>query len=60
MMVNRALCGEKSIWQRGYHDRAIRDEEDIRAVARYIVANPLRAGLVNDIGQYPLWDAKWL
>ncbi|MFC3285549.1 REP-associated tyrosine transposase [Litchfieldella rifensis] len=60
MMVNRVLGGEGSIWQRGYHDRAIRHEEDIRAVARYIVANPLRAGLVDDIGDYPLWDAKWL
>ncbi|MGB4488330.1 MAG: transposase, partial [Pseudomonas veronii] len=25
-----------------------------------IVANPLRAGLVEHIGQYPLWDAIWL
>ena len=31
-----------------------------RAAARYIVANPLRAGLVKQIGDYPLWDAIWL
>ena len=48
------------IWQRGFHDYAIRKEEDIRDTARYIVANPLRAGLVSHIGDYPLWDAKWL
>jgi len=48
------------IWQPGYHDHALRREEDIRAVARYIVANPLRAGLVDDIGRYPLWDAVWM
>ncbi|MFC3282934.1 REP-associated tyrosine transposase [Litchfieldella rifensis] len=60
MLVNQSLGREGSVWQRGYHDRAIREDEDIRAVARYIVANPLRAGLVNDIGQYPLWDAAWL
>jgi hypothetical protein len=29
-------------------------------VARYIVANPLRAGLVEHLGDYPLWDAVWL
>ena len=29
-------------------------------VARYIVANPLRAGLVTKIGDYPFWNAVWL
>ena len=47
-------------WQRGFHDRALRRQDDVRAVARYIVANPLRAGLVHDIGDYPHWDASWL
>lgn len=50
----------RQIWQAGYHDHALRREEDMRAVARYVVANPLRAGLVNRIGDYPLWDAVWL
>ena len=48
------------VWQRGFHDYALRKDEDIVNVARYIIANPLRAGLVNRIGDYPLWDAKWL
>jgi len=48
------------LWQKGYFDRALRREEDLKAMARYIVANPLRAGLVEHIGQYPLWDAIWL
>ena len=26
----------------------------------YIVANPLRAGIVKHIGDYPLWDAVWI
>ncbi|WP_038658856.1 REP-associated tyrosine transposase [Stutzerimonas decontaminans] len=45
------------VWQDGFHDRALRDEDDLQAVARYIVANPLRAGLVERIGRYPHWDA---
>ena len=49
-----------SIWQRGYFDRAIRREEDLVAISRYIVANPIRAGLVGSIGQYPHWDAVWM
>ncbi|UBM26518.1 transposase [Pseudomonas sp. p1(2021b)] len=48
------------IWQPGYHDRALRREEDVRQVARYIIANPLRAGLVDRIGAYSHWDAMWL
>lgn len=48
------------IWQDGFHDHALRADEDLVATARYLVANPLRAGLVQSIGDYPLWDAKWL
>ncbi|MEA3220776.1 REP-associated tyrosine transposase [Immundisolibacter sp.] len=56
--VSVALGG--GAWQRGFHDRALRRQDDVRAVARYIVANPLRAGLVRDIGEYLHWDAVWL
>ncbi|MCP1518089.1 REP element-mobilizing transposase RayT [Pseudomonas migulae] len=58
--VNARLQRRGALWQRGFHDRAIRREEDLLAVARYIVANPLRAGLVTRVHDYPLWDAKWL
>ena len=51
---------EGAVWQRGFHDRAIRREDDLVHVARYIVANPLRAGIVDSIRDYPVWDAKWL
>ena len=60
MAIHRLLGRQDQIWQRGFHDHAIRRDEDLKTVARYIVANPLRAGLVEKIGDYPLWDAKWL
>jgi REP element-mobilizing transposase RayT len=60
LAVNRACRREGRLWQQGFQDRAIRKEENLRAAARYIVANPLRAGLVDRIGDYPLWDAIWL
>ena len=58
--LNQALKRSGSIWQSHYYDRAIRDGEDIRQIARYIVGNPLRAGLVKNIFHYPHWDAAWL
>ena len=48
------------VWQSTFHDHAMRSDEDLIAAARYIVANPLRAGLVRRIGDYPLRDAVWL
>jgi REP element-mobilizing transposase RayT len=48
------------IWQSGFHDHALRQEEDMAKLARYIVANPLRAGLAQRVGDYPHWDAVWL
>jgi len=48
------------VWQANYFDHAVRQDEDLRKIARYIVANPLRAKLVERIGDYSLWDAVWL
>ena len=48
------------VWQPGFHDRALRRDEDIKRIARYVIANPLRAGLVANILDYPLWDAVWI
>ncbi|MCH8553438.1 MAG: transposase [Natronospirillum sp.] len=50
----------RPVWQKGYHDRCLRREEDIREVARYIIANPLRAGLVRSVREYPHWDAAFV
>ncbi len=49
-----------AVWQPGFHDHALRTEEDVRGIARYVVANPLRAGLVAQVGDYSWWDAEWL
>ena len=58
--VNMSNGRKGSLWQQGYHDRALRRDEDLVKLARYIVANPLRAGLVGLLGDYPLWDAVWI
>jgi putative transposase len=48
------------LWARGYHDHALRSDEAFRDAGRYLVANPLRAKLVDHVGMYPYWDAIWL
>ena len=58
--VNGASGRKGRLWQTSFHDRALRKEEDLVRMARYVVANPLRAGLVSRIGDYPLWDAIWI
>nr|WP_238704626.1 transposase [Pseudomonas nabeulensis] len=60
LTINRRRQCKERVWQPGYYDRAVRVEDDIRTMARYIVANPLRAGLVDRVGNYALWDASWL
>ncbi len=56
--ISRAVG--QPIWQRGFHDHAVREEENTLAIARYIVANPLRAGITKSVRYYPYWYAVWL
>ena len=58
--LNQQLQLQGRRWQPAYYDRALRLDQDRRAIARYIVANPLRAGLVQRIGDYPYWDSVYL
>ena len=47
-------------WQKGFYDRAMRSEQEAIDVARYIIANPKRAGLVTSVSDYPHWDCIFL
>jgi len=42
-----------SLWQRYGFERVVRDSEQTFVVARYILANPVRAGLARTIDEYP-------
>jgi hypothetical protein len=46
-----------ALWQGGYFDHVLRDEENRDALVRYIIANPIRAGLVLDVRDYPFWGS---
>ena len=58
--VNRHRGRHRAIWQPGYYDHAIRVDEELQNIGRYIVGNPVRARLVDKLGNYPHWDAVWL
>ena len=60
VVFNKNREGTGPLWQKGYHDRALRNEDSVLQAARYVVANPLRAGLVASLAQYPLWDEQWV
>jgi REP element-mobilizing transposase RayT len=42
------------LWQHGYWERVLRDNDNPLSVCRYIVENPVRAGLVAHPTQYEL------
>ena len=49
-----------AIWQPGFYDHAVRNEESLVDIARYIVMNPVRAGICKNVCEYPWWDSLYL
>ena len=58
--VNQQLKRSGKVWQENFYDRALRVNEDRLQISRYIIANPLRAKLVDNIANYPYWNCVWL
>lgn len=58
--VRLAQAAPMRVWSKAFHDHALRAEEDLRGIARYVVLNPVRAGLAARVGDYPYWNAIWL
>ena len=48
------------LWAKGYNERKLESPQGLLAVARHLIANPVRAGLVKSVGAYPYWDSVWL
>jgi len=44
---------DQRLWQRYGMDRLVRNDGDIRAIAQYIIENPVRAGLVSRPEDHP-------
>jgi putative transposase len=41
------------LWAPNYHEHVLRNDEATMAVARYIIQNPVRKGMVDDCSKYP-------
>jgi REP element-mobilizing transposase RayT len=54
----RGLRGR--VWAPGYYDHCLRDESELLDTARYICANPVRAGITTSIRHYPFWNTIYL
>jgi REP element-mobilizing transposase RayT len=53
----RRLEPDRARWQRSFYDHALRREETLSDVARYIWHNLVRAGLVMRAREYP-WSGS--
>ena len=52
-----AARNQRRLWQKGYYERIVRDDEPTTELIRYIIANPVRAGLVIEPSGYPFWGS---
>jgi putative transposase len=50
LKTERKIC---SVWQEGYYERVLRSDEATDVVIRYVLDNPVRAGLVSKAEDYP-------
>ncbi len=50
------------VWQEGFRDDALRTADAIRGAVRYVILNPVKATLVEQLEDYPYlsWNAEWL
>ncbi|WP_411851303.1 REP-associated tyrosine transposase [Stenotrophomonas sp. LGBM10] len=59
LLINRQLGRSGRLWQSGYFDHALRRDDDLRRHATYMLANPIRAGMTRNIGEYPFAWCRW-
>ncbi len=50
---HKANGAKNLLWQTYFYDHIVREEEDLNNIARYILENPVRKGIVNDWQKYP-------
>ncbi len=51
--ANRILGRRGSFWQREYYDHLVRDDAEFERAVKYVVENPVKAGLRN-------WEWVWM
>jgi putative transposase len=51
--------GVYPLWQEGYHEVVLKSWETPEAVARYVIENPVRAGLIDSRRRHPFVGTKY-
>ncbi len=46
------------LWQPSFFDRTLREGQDLGPVLGYVIANPVRAGLVSRVNDYAHWGSS--
>ncbi len=44
---------EPPVWQAGYYDHGLRKDENYNMSVKYVIENPVRAGIVQQLENYP-------
>jgi REP element-mobilizing transposase RayT len=56
---NQALKRSGTFWQEESFDRVIRDQKELEATIKYVLNNPVKAGLVDQWQDWPYSFCKW-
>ena len=57
--ANWCLDRRGAFWERAFHDRALRKEDDLPKALQYIAENPVRARLCERAEEYPFAGSVW-
>lgn len=57
--ANRTLGRKGQFWQHESYDHIVRDEKELDRIRRYVLHNPVAAGLVDDPLEWPYSWASW-
>jgi putative transposase len=59
-LINRELGRRGKVWQTESFDRVVRSSESLEQKVAYVLANPLRRGLVGRWEEYPwIWRREY-
>jgi putative transposase len=45
-----------TVWQKGYYESELSNDWAVADACAYIINNPIRAGIVQSISDYPYWN----
>lgn len=57
--ANQILGRRGAFWQAESYDHVVRDADELTRVVRYVINNPMKAGLVSDWEAWPWTYVSW-